>query len=234
VSPASFVADHPVICAQQAIDAIIGTELVSFGVYATSPQPRINVLADIRAIAGRALAYATPDEFDQNVPADLLQELRQPAGDATVNPHPSRNRSKPGLAAPARAASTAVGVVAAVQVLGAASVDEGGKAIRWLVSDPRTRGLNVGSSNIGWGKRTTAVLEGVQLSGLAPHMNPATTFDSRQYRQCHAARPARHPGGFEILLGVCPRHCGRRGLFLWLSMAAINAISDLLSQLPCS
>ena len=57
---ASFDADHPPLPAQRIVNAVIDTETARFGVYRTRAATRLNVLADIRAVAGRALAYATP------------------------------------------------------------------------------------------------------------------------------------------------------------------------------
>lgn len=72
----SFDADHPVMHAQRIVNAVIDSETPTFGVYRTAPQPRISVLADIRAVAGRALAYATPRDLEAVTPADLLAGYR--------------------------------------------------------------------------------------------------------------------------------------------------------------
>ena len=65
-------------CPERNVNTVIATETLTFGVYATKPQPRINVLADIRAVAGRSLVYATPQDLTAVIPADLLAAHRDP------------------------------------------------------------------------------------------------------------------------------------------------------------
>jgi len=64
--------DHPAIRAQHIVNTILEHPTAVIGVYRHTPQPRINVLADIRAIAGRALSYGTSQDLATIVPADLL------------------------------------------------------------------------------------------------------------------------------------------------------------------
>ena len=49
--------DHPAIRAQRTVNTILDHPTAAMGVYRHLPQPRINVLADIRAVAGRALSW---------------------------------------------------------------------------------------------------------------------------------------------------------------------------------
>jgi hypothetical protein len=44
------------------VNAGIDGETASIGAYRISPQPRINILSDLRAVAGRVLACATRQE----------------------------------------------------------------------------------------------------------------------------------------------------------------------------
>ena len=176
---ASFDTDHPVIRAQRVVNAIIDTETPMFGVYDSTPQPRINVLADIRAVAGRILAYATPQDLAAVIPADLLTAYRDANQRSDHRTGPARADAKPGLAAPTRAATAAVGVVATLRALDNPDVASAGEALRWLVASSRERGLAVHATNIGWGKNTSPVLTGVQLAALGPMLNPS---DQLRYR----------------------------------------------------
>jgi TniQ/Bacterial regulatory helix-turn-helix protein, lysR family len=170
---------HPAMHAQRIVNAILDTETPAFGVYGPSPQPRINVLSDVRAVAGRALAYATPSELEAVIPADLLSAFRDADQQMTSRAGPARTDAKPGLAAPARAATAAVGVVAALRALDSPDIASAGNALRWLVTSSRERGLAVHATNIAWGKNTSPVLSGVQLTALAPMLNPS---DQLRYR----------------------------------------------------
>lgn len=51
--------------------------------------------------------------------------------------------------------------------------------LRWLVASSRQRGSAVSATNIAWGKNTSQVLTGVQLTALGPLLNPS---DQLRYR----------------------------------------------------
>ena len=175
----AFDTDHPVIKAQRVVNTVLDRETVTFGIYQTLPQSRLNVLADIRAVAGRALAYATPQDLETVIPHDLNRIYRATAEPVDSRSGPARTDTKPGLAAPARAATAAVGVVAALKVLDCPEVASAGDALRWLVTTSRARGSAVNATNIARGKNTSPVLTGVQLTALGPLLNPS---DQLRYR----------------------------------------------------
>lgn len=176
---ATFDTEHPALDAQRIVNAILDTGTPKVGVYKSTPQPRINVLADIRAVAGRALAYATTEELDAVIPADLIAAY----SDANQHPDrrsgPARADEKPGLAAPARAATAAVGAVAALRALDSPDIGSASNALRWLVTSSRERGSAVHPTNIAWGKNTSPVLAGIQLAALGPMLHPS---DQLRYR----------------------------------------------------
>ncbi len=185
-------ADHPAIRAQEAIEAIIDAKTAEFGIYHRHPQPRANVLADIRAIAGRVLAYAGPSDLPLIIPADLLEALSSAVGKDSYGRYaPTRSGAKPGLAAPALAVKAAVGVLAAIEVLNQDDVATAGEQLRWLVTSSRNRGLAVSATNITWGKNTSPVLAGAQLTALSPYLKPS---DQLRYR-IGAALPNRPTPG---------------------------------------
>lgn len=171
--------DHPAIRAQHIVNTILEHPTAVIGVYRHTPQPRINVLADIRAIAGRALSYGTSQDLATIVPADLLAAYHEARSNSDPRAERGPAPTKPGLAAPAQAATTAVGVLAALHALDNDSVAAGGDALRWLVSTSRQRGLQVSATNIGWGKNTSPVLTGIQLAALGPLLKPS---DQLRYR----------------------------------------------------
>jgi hypothetical protein len=190
---ASFDTGHPVIHAQRIVNTVLDGETLTFGVYQTLPQPRLKVLSDIRAVAGRVLAYATPQDLETLIPQDLNRIYRATAALSDSRPGPARTDTKPGLAAPARAATAAVGVVAALRALNYPDVASAGAALRWLVASSRERGSAVSATNIGWGKGVSPVLTAVQLAALGPQLNPS---DQLRYR-IGTALPARPVLGAE-------------------------------------
>ena len=174
-----FDDDHPLLTAQRMVYDVIERGVDDFGVYRTAPQPRRAILADIRAVAGRILAYAAPEELAQAVPADLLTAYR--AVPAQPSPRFGRPHAedKPGLAAPARAETAAVGVVAAMGILGASDIDSAGDKMRWLVTGARMQGLSVSATTLGRGHGKSDTLYAVQLKALAPLLAPG---DQLRYR----------------------------------------------------
>ncbi|MFA5707208.1 LysR family transcriptional regulator [Mycolicibacterium sp.] len=218
------------------MNAVIDSETGDFGVYQAVPQARLAVLADIRAIAGRALAYATPRELSTVLPADLAAAHREASARAQL---PTRRRAqptvRPALAAPAWSAMTAAGVVVALQVLEAPDVATAGDRLRWLVASSRDRGFVVTGTRLGWGRRTSAVLAGVQLAALGPMLKVS---DQLRYRvgapmpavpECESAPTCRLPGVLwaEWSLRLAHPTCHQRYLAPALSVALLLVGSKL-------
>ena len=203
----AFDIDHPAVHAQRVIDAVIDCDTPCFGAYHISPQPRISVLSDIRAVAGRVLAYATPEDLRGLVPDDLHAAYMEAARYRIDGSGIARAESKPGLAAPARAVSAAVGVLAALSSLEVSDVAGAGDELRWLVASARNRGLRVHPTITGWGKGISPVLTGIQLAALGPMLHPS---DQLRYRigSPLPCRPAYRAVRARILLDVSRRCCG--------------------------
>lgn len=170
---------HPTLSAQRTIREVIDTGIGVFGIYRDQPMPSMRVLADIRAVAGRVLAYASDDDLRRVLPADLHRAYRQLKMRTDSVGAAALPDDKPGLAAPAHAITAAVGVTAALGIVDSADVASAGDALRWLVTGARSSGLAVNTSNIGWGRGTTAPLTAAQLVALAPHLTPS---DQLRYR----------------------------------------------------
>ncbi|WP_277243295.1 TniQ family protein [Mycolicibacterium obuense] len=170
IQPAMFDPQHPVMRAQRVVDEVIAAETATFGVYANHPQPRMNVLADIRAIAGRALRYGAPEDMAEHVPADLLKQYHLMLAEAELV---SGGMLGPGLRVPARTITAAVGVVAALSALDSPSIPSSAAALRWLVAASRERGHVVSATNVGWGRRSSPVLVGIQLKSLERFLKPS-------------------------------------------------------------
>ena len=112
------------------------------------------------------------------MPADLLAAYHRARSNSDPRADIAPTPTKPGLAAPAQAATAAVGARRAARA-GRRLRCRRGDALRWLVSTSRQRGLQVSATNIGWGKNTTAVLSGIQLAALGPLLKPS---DQLRYR----------------------------------------------------
>lgn len=171
--------EHPATVAQRILNEAIIGGTAHFGVYRAHPVPVVAALADIRALAGRVLANATPEEIAAVVPADVLTEHYR----ALTHPDPRLDRTvaahRPGLAAPAYAATAAVGVSAALTILNTPAPAQAAAAASWLVLGARARGLIVRATNVRWGRGMTPLLTAIQLNALAPELGAA---DQLRYR----------------------------------------------------
>lgn len=164
---------HSSLAAQRTILDVIKSGTMEFGIYRKCPQPSVGLLADVRAVAGRILGYATDDDLARILPPDLNnahRRLRTRGNGIGAAPVPD---DKPGLAAPAHAVIAAAGVTAAMDILGAPDCVTAGDRLRWLADSGRADGLSVSASNIGWGRNTTPVLTAAQINALAPHLKPS-------------------------------------------------------------
>jgi transposase-like protein len=158
---------HPALAAQRLLSGVIKSGTAAFGVYASAPQPGRAALADVRALANRILGHATSEELAAVVPADLL--VNDDCA-ATLRSQPQRRRY---FTAPGSAAIAAIGVTAAMTVLNTADIPAAGAALRWLIEEPRHRGMEMTPSSLfAWGRGTSPTLTAVQLSGLDPLLDP--------------------------------------------------------------
>jgi len=178
--------DHPVLRAQRLLDDLIDTGTAGFGVYAASPQPALTALADIRGIAGRAIADNNiPGGLATPPPADPVTAQIQALAKAEHQRVSARAKVRPGIMAPPSAASAAVGLTTACNVLQAADVRHAAAALSWLVTAPRPGGRATSPSTVDdWGRTTSPVLHAVKLAALGPRMRPT---DQLRYRTASPA-----------------------------------------------
>jgi transposase len=166
---------HGVLSAQRRINEIITADLINSGVYAGDPQSPASVLADIRAIAIRALTYASPSELEPIIGTDLLTAYQQD------HPHlpTARNRSptkKLAFQVPEAVSLTAAGVIAALHCLEQPDVPTAGQSLRWLITAMRSRRAHPCTTHLLW---TGGVSGAVQLAALGPSLKPS---DQLRYR----------------------------------------------------
>ncbi len=166
---------HRVLHAQRRTNEIIAANVVDTGVFARDPQQPADVLAAIRAIANRALIYATPSELEPIIGRDLLAEYER------GHPHPptARKRSplqKLVLQVPGSAGVTAAGVITALHCLDRPDVPTAGHALRWLITAMRSRRAHTCTTHLTW---TAGVSGAVQLAALGPNLTPR---DQLRYR----------------------------------------------------
>jgi hypothetical protein len=179
---------HPALAAQQLILETIGSGTGSFGAYSALPQPSMAVLSDLKAVGGRILTDLRADGLLTWVPGDL----------ADAHLHPDRERGKrreakarPGFMAPARAASTAASVTAAIRILGQPSIQSAGTVMRELTEAIREEFWQVSTTSISsWGRGISPVLEGTYLAALSLSLRP-----SDQLRHCTTSSLPAFPAG---------------------------------------
>lgn len=166
---------HGVLSAQRRINEIITADVIDSGVYACDPQSSASVLADIRAIAIRALTYASPSELEPIIGTDLLTAYQHD------HPHlPTALKRSPAkkLASqvPEAVSLTAAGVIAALHCLEQPDVPTAGQSLRWLITAMRSRRAHPCTTHLLW---TGGVSGAVQLAALGPSLKPS---DQLRYR----------------------------------------------------
>ena len=178
--PVRLPVGHPALSAQQLILDAIEAGQASFGIYTSFPAASVLALADVRAIAGRALAPASADRLPQHLPPDLLevyqeaQSADQPPGQSPYTPAPHAASAAPGFMAPSHAVITAAGILAAVDVLSRPSVEEAGEALCWLTVAARASGQVINpTTTADWGRGTTPVLDAVTLASMQSVLRPS-------------------------------------------------------------
>lgn len=172
-------ARHPVIRAQKTISRLISAAPEAFGLYRQWPQPSSAMLADIRAIATRALAYGDTSDIEKLVPRDLFEQYQADVATKHSADATPRGYTRSALAAGATAPTVAVGILIALNTLSANDINKAGQRLRWLVTTSRSQGKAVTATNVGWCRGTSTVLTGVQLSALGPMLKPS---DQLRYR----------------------------------------------------
>ncbi|WP_396911361.1 TniQ family protein [Mycolicibacterium sp.] len=223
--------DHPALCAQQTVRDVIDSGTAIFGIYHRHPQYAEAMLSDVRAVAGRVLGYATDADLARILPTDLVetyQVLKSRSDEQGAAPVPD---DKPGLAAPAHAATAAVGVTTAIEILASSDTASAGDRLRWLIDGGRANGLNVNTSNVGWGRGTTTVLTAAQITGLAPYLKPS---EQLRYRigTSMPSKPSHNKSDIAALVAKLPAA-------LWPSWALRLAppaldYTHLSTALPCA
>jgi hypothetical protein len=154
--------------------------VADFGVYAGRPLPAITALADIRSVAGRAVAHVLRHDPAGMLPADPVTE--QILALAIEQQRIAvRVRQRVGTVAPVGAAGTAVGVIAACAVLPSPDVHRAAEALHPLIVTPRgPRAVVTCPSTVDdWGRTTSDVLHAVALAALGPRLRPT---DQLRYR----------------------------------------------------
>lgn len=202
---------HPALEAQRILDDLIGTGTTAFGVYRDDPQPALTTLADIRAIAGRAIALTLGGQVPPwSCPVTgQIQELALAVHSRAAAPA----QALPGVNAPPAAPIAALGLTAACRVLTSDSISQAAAEIGWLISRPRPGGRAVSPSTVGdWGRTTSPVLHSVQLAAIGPRMRPT---DQLRYR---TASP--RPGEPGTGTAAARQRAARIPALLWPSWAA--------------
>jgi TniQ len=159
---------HPALHAQRVMLDANHTDVVSYGIYAQNPLPVEAFLNDVRAVGRRVLVYADIDNLHRYVPADLIALVCGSIVSVRATPPQPDRPQTMWASAPIAAAAT----IAALSVLSAATITDAGDRLHDLITNCRDRGLSVSASNIGWGRRVSRTLIGVQLRALAPFLSP--------------------------------------------------------------
>lgn len=176
-----FDVGHPALLVQQVLLDVIASGVGTFGVYAHDPQPAVAVLADMKAVARRLLAYVPATHMKVLVSEDLVQaHLRAREHNSSLTSTQQRGARDPGRAAPAYAETAAVGAIAAWNILQQADCSQAVPRMRELLDAMMDRGLLASPTVIrNWGRHTSPLLESVHLKTIAPTLWPNSALRYR-------------------------------------------------------
>ncbi|GID29142.1 TniQ family protein [Paractinoplanes brasiliensis] len=170
-----LVSEHPALAAQRRITSMIDAGTVGSGPYQAQPQPVAVALTDIRAVAARVLADLPPAQLTDLLPGDLVTAYEFTlAGHETATASSPRREPevRPGFMAPVHAASAAVAVTIAVQVIDH-DLPGSGAALRDLLARMRENLGQISATSIDqWGRGISPVLKAVHLAAVADSMRP--------------------------------------------------------------
>lgn len=180
-----FDPDHPLLEAQRFLLETIENGQASFGVYASTPIASVQALADVKAIARRALAPASAYGLSHHLPGDLLYLYQKALAEQPVSRGPHTVAASPGFMAPSHAAVAAAGILVAIDVLGRPYVQGAGQALRWLTVDARSRGRVINpTTTADWGRGTSPILDGITLASMQPVLRPSHQLRYRVMDPC--------------------------------------------------
>jgi transposase-like protein len=150
------------------IDSVISTGVARFGVYRNCPQPAIPTLSDIRVLAQRVLTFSGREDLREHLPPHSPLPVEEP--EVQVGSRYVRRKSV-GADRPTTAVTTAAGVVAALDIVRGATIDDAGSRLHWVIECCRRAGVSTSPTAVlHWGARTTEVLDGVRLAAVGPQM----------------------------------------------------------------
>jgi len=166
--------EHPALSAQAAITDVINSGIADFGVYNDHPLLAANALADVRALAQGVLSGIGERDVTGIVPADLAAAYRDVQAVESLRQQRRRIPGRKFKEKPPPAVTTAVGVSAAMAILGQPDTVS---AAEQLVSshscvDRRKIQLAVTGSNTKRSGAASPVLWAVHLSVLGQRMTP--------------------------------------------------------------
>ena len=174
--------DHPILAAQQMIDAAVSAGVVHTGLYGRAPVPLSALIADLCALGGRILRYPNLDELRRLTSDAVIAEFLIAREEAAF--------SYRGVTADSSAVASGIAAAAAGSILSAADPAEAAGRMRWLIAFNRRHGLSVSATNIGWGRGISATLRSAQLSALSSYLSAS---DKLRYRTHSTPSRPPHP-----------------------------------------
>lgn len=221
-APVRWLGDeHPVVEAQRVVSEVIANGVATVGLFAATPTPAREALAQIRSIANRVLNFASEHGFQSVQPEVLTDGF--PTDDVTQTPWHARSTLNNN--APNKVIETALGVSAAWAILRQTTVGVAGASARWLVD---RQNADTGPAELRTVGRDGPLSAAVVIAARRPALGPelqlryraavtvpcAPDLDVSRVRIIGASLPAAmwHEWSDLLLLDVRPTAVMRRAL----------------------
>jgi hypothetical protein len=203
---------HPALHAQRLLMEMFASGVADFGLYAGRPLPAITALADVRSVAGRAVAHVLRHDPAGILPTDPVTEQILTLA-AEQQRTPTRARQRLGTVAPASAAGTAVGVIAAYAVVLSPDVHQAAEALQPLIVTPRGPRATVTcpSTVDDWGRPPAMSCTRSRSPPSGRGYGPPTNCATAPPRRTHASPTPPPPSSASGRSPHCCGHSGRSG-----------------------
>ncbi|MGV9567518.1 TniQ family protein [Streptomyces sp. NPDC003480] len=194
-------ADEPILLAQQQLTGLVEGEAPNTtdfaGVYGSTPIPIARVLADLRTLASRVLAFAQDDDLARWGASDLVRRCNS-YREAPLTTYRGRRdaHTRGSWVAPTDAAATGLALTAALDSLNGAEPDTAIDRITWLTNRLQERGESAAHCDIDkWSAEISPDLVAIVLGAV--HRSQGRRAVRLHYRTA-TGRPQRPAKGLDV------------------------------------
>lgn len=177
---------HPAMDAQNCLLAAMATGAISSGIYTKSPVSSLQFVTDLTVLAQQIVWHAPAEDIRDWAPRDVWNIDEDRVIRFSTSDRPSTTL----WLAHDSSATVALAACVALPILQAPSAAAAAKQMRKLLLSTKHASFTAAATAIGWGRKVSMPLAGVQSSALAPFLHPIDPI-RKQARAPDPSRPDR-------------------------------------------